>query len=1078
MRNGELDELITKSRTGDRQAQEALVLAVQDRVYYHCRKMLKNPEDAMDAAQDILLSMLKSLEKLREPAAFWSWLNRITSNVCCKHLCREQKKPPLWEDETGGVPLEVYEDLDDQTVPDKALDNEETRRMVVELVEALPEAQRLSVLFYYYDEMSVKEIAEAMETSESTVKSRLYYAREAVRKGVERYASQGIKLYGFTPVPFLRYFLQKEAEDAVLAAAGAAGKAALAAAAAGAAASAAGKTAVTAGAGKLLGSLLAHKGLAAAVGLALAGAVAGGVLLHQPKSPAPPEPETLAEPAPRRELRAPEAALLPPERGNPEDLSLSEAPEPADSPKLPEASARPVLTAPAWMGTEPAPEPEPPEPESAPEPVPETEGEAPEPLPEVWPDRGDEAPEPEIPESRPETPEPPPAPEREPESGSGRVPVQNWDSGRDDGDGGGDDHDEDDGRDEEPPPAPAPEPAPPVPPAVSVQYEPDPDFGDYLGESEDGVHEFLCYISLPDFDEERFPFLPGEFYSRVEISNPIRVRTRGPYIYGVETGASDVRYYTSEKEAGPYELKALVHVMVVRGTVYQVNEGYIENGVGENGVLMLERRFYADGKDQPQPMTAKGCRIKLESADPSIVGVRPETNCFYGVAPGTTEGRFYVRLQDGDEWTLKARAALIVDPVQPPLEGTADCRPREDFAPGRGAEGVREAAYQGLNVQGLHDFTVTVQEGDGFRLQPFIAGAYELEREISDRLTVDFEEGTENDFLAKAPGDADVFYAVRPEGAAAYGACAVVHVHVLHGYHPIPEFGECLGRVGEGVWRFKAELSANGPSLPGPLEEEGFSLHAVSSAPGVAVVREGRLYGLAPGSAEIRYFVSETAGGSYTLRAVVEAEVTPGEPEAGTLPLPPEAQEIRREVESFGYCSGYGYTNKFSALWDGDPLPASLEYRSLTPGTAVISERGRFTTLAAGTAVLEASDPGAPGVCYTLALQVEDRFDWNIYVKDQEIYAGEEYYSYISSYVHDSGTELEDIVWTSGDPELLTVSSYENEVERCRLVGHAPGTVTVTGTVRLSLITAVDTMVEMTDTCSFQVRILPNPEQA
>lgn len=59
--------------------------------------------------------------------------------------------------------------------------------------------------------MSIKEIAEAMGTSESTVKSRLRYARESIRQGVEKYTDQGFKFYGLTPVPFLRYFLQKEA---------------------------------------------------------------------------------------------------------------------------------------------------------------------------------------------------------------------------------------------------------------------------------------------------------------------------------------------------------------------------------------------------------------------------------------------------------------------------------------------------------------------------------------------------------------------------------------------------------------------------------------------------------------------------------------------------------------------------------------------------------------------------------------------------------------------------------------------------------------------------------------------------
>ena len=64
MEQEKLKELIRKSIQGDAAAQEALVLAVQNKVYYHCRKMLKREEDAQDAAQDVLIAMLTGLDKL------------------------------------------------------------------------------------------------------------------------------------------------------------------------------------------------------------------------------------------------------------------------------------------------------------------------------------------------------------------------------------------------------------------------------------------------------------------------------------------------------------------------------------------------------------------------------------------------------------------------------------------------------------------------------------------------------------------------------------------------------------------------------------------------------------------------------------------------------------------------------------------------------------------------------------------------------------------------------------------------------------------------------------------------------
>ena len=80
--------------------------------------------------------------------------------------------------------LERVENQDEMLTSDKGLDNEETRRMILGLVDDLPPEQRMTVLFYYYDEMTVKQIAEAMDTSEGTVKSRLNDARRSITESV------------------------------------------------------------------------------------------------------------------------------------------------------------------------------------------------------------------------------------------------------------------------------------------------------------------------------------------------------------------------------------------------------------------------------------------------------------------------------------------------------------------------------------------------------------------------------------------------------------------------------------------------------------------------------------------------------------------------------------------------------------------------------------------------------------------------------------------------------------------------------------------------------------------------------
>ena len=367
-----MSPVIRRCLSGDQQAQEELVLAAQNRVYYHCRKMLKHEEDALDATQEILISMLTRLDRLQDPEAFWGWLSAMTANHCRNVLTRGRREAQIPEDDEGNSLLDAFESLDEQTVPDKALDNDETRRMIVELVDQLPPPQRQCVLMFYYEEMSVKDIAAALETSEGTVKSRLNYARKAIKSGVDAYAAQGVKLY--SALPFLVYFLQRDAGIGGLSAsaaealarsvlAGAAGTAAAGTAAAGAAGTvapsggaAAGTAAASGGtASHALSGLLAHKAALGLAGLAAAGAVAGGAALYQP------EPEPAEDPAPIVEVAEPQPIPEPEPPPEPEPTPAPE-PEPAPAPE-------PVQPQPG-----PAPEPDPvpaeePEPRAEPQPA-------------------------------------------------------------------------------------------------------------------------------------------------------------------------------------------------------------------------------------------------------------------------------------------------------------------------------------------------------------------------------------------------------------------------------------------------------------------------------------------------------------------------------------------------------------------------------------------------------------------------------------------------------------------------------------------------------------------------------------
>ena len=162
-----------------------------------------------------------------------------------------------------------FEDERDYFSPEKQVDYQETKQLVQEMIDRLPEEQRMAVVLYYLENLSVGQIARLMECSEGTIKSRLNYGRKSIKAQVLALEKKGTKLYCMPLVPFLYWMFRQQ----ILAAAApkAVGAAVLQAAGAGAAAAGAGNAAgISAGAGVGTGT-----GGTTTAGVATAGNAAG-----------------------------------------------------------------------------------------------------------------------------------------------------------------------------------------------------------------------------------------------------------------------------------------------------------------------------------------------------------------------------------------------------------------------------------------------------------------------------------------------------------------------------------------------------------------------------------------------------------------------------------------------------------------------------------------------------------------------------------------------------------------------------------------------------------------------------------
>lgn len=202
------DELIQRAIQGDEAAQAELYNRTYSDVYFTILSITKDEDLIMDMVQDTYLTAFRKLEQLKDSDSFCAWLKRIAHNRTLNAL---RDRRVLHTATTISTETEVVLEIEDdriESLPEASMDQKETSRLVREVLDALPEDQRIVVGMYYYDQLSVSEIAEELECSENTVKSRLNYGRKKIQGKVLELEKKGTKLYNLAPLPFFIWLLR------------------------------------------------------------------------------------------------------------------------------------------------------------------------------------------------------------------------------------------------------------------------------------------------------------------------------------------------------------------------------------------------------------------------------------------------------------------------------------------------------------------------------------------------------------------------------------------------------------------------------------------------------------------------------------------------------------------------------------------------------------------------------------------------------------------------------------------------------------------------------------------------------
>ena len=205
----ELIAMVHGLQNGDPDASGKLFETFQSDIYYFILKTVNNDRElAEDLTQDTFVEILETIDKLQEPAAFVTWSKQIAYHKCTAYF-RKRKELLVDEDEDGYSVFDTIEEEDIDFIPDAALDQQDLKQTIINMINDLPEEQKSAILLRYFNEISVKEIAEIQGVTEGTVKSRLNYGRKAIKQSVEEYEKKNdIKLHCAGVLPLLLWLFK------------------------------------------------------------------------------------------------------------------------------------------------------------------------------------------------------------------------------------------------------------------------------------------------------------------------------------------------------------------------------------------------------------------------------------------------------------------------------------------------------------------------------------------------------------------------------------------------------------------------------------------------------------------------------------------------------------------------------------------------------------------------------------------------------------------------------------------------------------------------------------------------------
>lgn len=167
---------VLAAQQGDTAAFRSLIDAYERRLYYYLRRFLPNTDQVFDVLQDVWLTLFRRLPTLRQPGAFRVWLYQVAHDRVVSVIRKDRRE----QDVVADYGTQLGDEADELDL------HAENAELVHRGLEALSPDHREVLALFFLEEMKLDELAQVLGVPAGTVKSRLHYARNALRRELER----------------------------------------------------------------------------------------------------------------------------------------------------------------------------------------------------------------------------------------------------------------------------------------------------------------------------------------------------------------------------------------------------------------------------------------------------------------------------------------------------------------------------------------------------------------------------------------------------------------------------------------------------------------------------------------------------------------------------------------------------------------------------------------------------------------------------------------------------------------------------------------------------------------------------